>query len=229
MNTFKLYEQLKSAFPQESAEALAHVLSEIVEEVQNTVTKQDFTELKAVVHDLGEAQKRTELRLDSLTQRVGELAQAQKRTEERLDQLAQTQEREFRLFGLRLEALFSRSGSSAEAAFREGLRQIVREAGYAVEYYQGQDPEGYINHDPGRSYDLDVLVRNGLVIAVEIKSSVGSADIVRFVRAVSLFEQQTGRRVTKKVVIAASSRLEARQRASELGVALGIDTSALDA
>ena len=382
MNTFKLYEQLKTAFPKEAAEALAHVLSEVTEEIQNTVTKQDFAELKAVVRDLAEAQKRTEERVGSLgvaveqlaeaqkrteqrveelaeaqqrteervgslgvaveqlaeaqkrteervgslgvaveqlaeaqkrteqrveelaeaqkrteervgslgvaveqlaeaqkrteqrveelaeaqqrteervdslgvaveqlaeaqkrtEQRVEELAEAQKRTEERVEELAEaqqrtehqlgklarTQEQGFRLFGLRLEALFARSGSRAEAAFREGIREIVREAGYTVEAYQGQDPEGYINHDAGRSYELDVLVRNGAVIAVEVKSSAGSADLVRFARAVSLFEQQTGRRVTKKVLIAASIREEAHRRAPQLGVTLGIDPSALD-
>ncbi len=100
MNTFKLYEQLKSAFPQESAEALTHVLSEIVEEVQNTVTKQDYIELKTVVSDLAEAQKRTEQHVEELAeaqkrteQHVEELAEAQKRTEQRVEELAEAQKR----------------------------------------------------------------------------------------------------------------------------------------
>ena len=307
MNTYKLYEQLKAAFPKESAEALAHVLSEVAEEIQNTVTKQDFAELKATVHELAEAQKRTDVAIERLTEaqkrtdatvdrlaeaqgrteeRVGSLeaaverlAEAQRRTEERVgsleaavDRLIEAQKRtdvaierlteaqkrtdatvqvlveaqnrieatvhelaeaqrrteeSLRLSGLRVEALFSRSGPDAEAAFRDGLREIVSEAGYKVEVHRGQDPEGYINYDPGRSYELDVLVRNGTVIAVEIKSSVDSHDVVRFVRTVSLFERQTGRRVNKRVMIAASRRQEARQRAKELGVALGIDPDAL--
>jgi hypothetical protein len=167
--------------------------------------------------------------LGVLTDRVDSLAQAQKRTELQLVALAKSQQEGFRLFGLRMDALFSRSGSRAEAAFREGIREIVREAGYTVEAYQGQDPEGYINHDPGRSYELDVLVRNGTVIVVEVKSSVGSTDVVVFARTVSLFEQQTKRQVSKKVLIAASIRDEARRRAPQLGVALGIDPSVLDA
>jgi hypothetical protein len=112
-------------------------------------------------------------------------------TERDPDRLLHSVEESLALFGLRLDATFSAPGSSAEAAFREGLREIVREAGYTVEYFQGQDPAGYINHDPGRSYDLDILMRDG-------------------------------------VVSAASFRPEARQRAGELGVGLGIDTSALD-
>ena len=65
------------------------------------VTKEDFSELKSIVRELAEAQKRTEIkieelaeaqkgterRLDSLTVKVEELAEAQKGTERRLDSL----------------------------------------------------------------------------------------------------------------------------------------------
>ncbi|MCX7966815.1 MAG: hypothetical protein N2596_09345, partial [Syntrophorhabdaceae bacterium] len=74
---------------------------------QAHVTKEDFSELKAIVKDLGiktaelaEAQKRTEERVEELAQaqkrteeRVEELAQAQKRTEKRVEELAQAQKR----------------------------------------------------------------------------------------------------------------------------------------
>ncbi|WP_460193933.1 hypothetical protein [Thermosynechococcus sp. FA-CM-4201] len=50
------------------------------------VKAKDFNELKSIVTDLAQAQKRTEERLE-------ELAAAQKRTEERVDQLAAAQER----------------------------------------------------------------------------------------------------------------------------------------
>jgi len=53
------------------------------EEIADTVKKADFDELKAVVADLAEAQKRTE-------QRVAELAEAQKKAEERLTRLEVT-------------------------------------------------------------------------------------------------------------------------------------------
>jgi exonuclease VII small subunit len=75
VNTFRIYEQLQASFPKEAAEALAHVLSEIVGQLERTVTREDFGELKQVVRDLGAAQQRTE-------QCVEELAQAQKRTEQ---------------------------------------------------------------------------------------------------------------------------------------------------
>jgi len=72
------------------------VLEEIEKNVRETVKRSDFEELKSVVSDLvhavgdlAAAQKRTEERLNSLTERVEQLTEAQKRTEERLNSLAE--------------------------------------------------------------------------------------------------------------------------------------------
>jgi DNA repair exonuclease SbcCD ATPase subunit len=70
------------------------------EEIAETVKRSDFEELKAVVRELAEAQKRTEQRVEELAeaqkrteQRVEELAEAQKRTEQRVEELAEAQKR----------------------------------------------------------------------------------------------------------------------------------------
>ncbi|MHB1665572.1 MAG: hypothetical protein ACYCT7_10010 [bacterium] len=86
-NTFKIYENLKKTFDDDSAKNLTGVLSQIYEDVANTVTKVEFKELRDIVAELAEAQKRTEQRLDSLIIKVGELAEAQTKTEQRLDSL----------------------------------------------------------------------------------------------------------------------------------------------
>ncbi|MDH7554668.1 MAG: hypothetical protein QHH74_13550, partial [Spirochaetota bacterium] len=64
------------------------------------VTKEDFSELKSIVRDLAEAQKRTEEAQQRTEKRLEELAEAQKRTEEaqqrtekRLGELAEAQQR----------------------------------------------------------------------------------------------------------------------------------------
>ena len=75
LNPFKIYENLKVTFGDEQAKALASVIGEVYENLANIVTKSDFNELKEVVRELAEAQKRTELKVE-------ELAEAQKRTEE---------------------------------------------------------------------------------------------------------------------------------------------------
>jgi type I site-specific restriction endonuclease len=62
------------------------------------VTKEDFSELKSIVSELAEAQKRTEIRVEELAEaqkrteiRVEELAEAQKETKRELKELAEAQ------------------------------------------------------------------------------------------------------------------------------------------
>ncbi len=64
------------------------------------VTREDLSELKNIVKELAEAQKRTEerleqliIRVDQLTARVNQLAEAQNKTEEALRQLIKEHER----------------------------------------------------------------------------------------------------------------------------------------
>ncbi len=64
------------------------------------VTKEDFSELKSIVKELAEAQKRTEVKVEELAEaqkrtevKVEELAEAQKRTEVKVEELAEAQKR----------------------------------------------------------------------------------------------------------------------------------------
>ena len=68
------------AVPPELKDIFLTLVEELERNRQETVTKREFNELKQVVKELAEAQKRTE-------QRVNELAEAQKRTEEEIRKL----------------------------------------------------------------------------------------------------------------------------------------------
>jgi len=86
---------------------LKEILLDLAEEMERTVTKDEFRELRDVVRELAEAQKRTEQRVRELTEAqkrteerltrlertVEKLAEAQKRTEERVEELAEAQRR----------------------------------------------------------------------------------------------------------------------------------------
>ena len=74
--------RLLRAFPENQADLLAEVL---VESHAELVNRADFHKLTEVVHDLAEAQKRTEMRVE-------ELADAQKQTEIHVDELARSQQ-----------------------------------------------------------------------------------------------------------------------------------------
>jgi predicted transcriptional regulator len=70
-------------FDPDQAQVLAEAISDIYGELARA---RDIRELKRVVQELAEAQKRTEVRVE-------ELAEAQKRTEVRVEELAEAQKR----------------------------------------------------------------------------------------------------------------------------------------
>ncbi len=118
LDTLKIYNELKETLDPQTALKIAEILGTVYSELHNAVTKAEFNELKEVVQELAEAQKRTE-------QRVNELAEAQKRTEQRVDELAEAQKRTEQ----RLEALTIRVDELAEAQKRteEALAKLTGE------------------------------------------------------------------------------------------------------
>lgn len=95
INTLRIYNELKQTMEANAAEKIAAIMGRMYEELLNTVTKDEFHDLKQVVKELAEAQGRTEMRVEELAEaqgrtemRVEELAEAQKRTEKALQRLA---------------------------------------------------------------------------------------------------------------------------------------------
>jgi len=118
IHTLQIYEELQKALGPDAAKAITNILAKIYDDLQNTVTKAEFNELREVVKELAEAQKKTEERLDALTHRVEELAEAQKRTEARVEELAEAQKKTEE----RLDALTHRVEELAEAQKRTEAR-----------------------------------------------------------------------------------------------------------
>jgi hypothetical protein len=248
IDTLQIYHDLAETMDEAAARKLAATIGSIYNELQQTVTKADFQELKEAVTGLAQAQKRTEERVEELAQaqkrteeRIEELAQAQNRTEaalaelaraqkstdERVDVLARTMEHGFRDLNNRFGVLGSRWGDGAEETFRQGLLEIVRELGYRVEHYHGEDPEGFINYTP-RSFDLDVLVQDGELVVAEIKSNASGADVTEFHRSVLLFERQTGRQAARRIMVAVTIQQSALERAKEWGIIVATSFAPLE-
>jgi hypothetical protein len=99
------YSDIIESFPEEIRSPMYRLLERLREEAIQSVRRSDFEELKGIVHtlgervhDLAEAQGRTEVRLEELAEaqrrtevRLGELAEAQRRTEVRLEELVEAQ------------------------------------------------------------------------------------------------------------------------------------------
>jgi hypothetical protein len=88
----------------------------------------------------------------------------------------------------------------SEDAFRSGVRELLRDAGYAVERWVYYDDRGYVYGYPSE-VELDVVVRDGGTFAVEITSSLRRGDLQQIKRKVELFSAVTGRRVDAVYVI----------------------------
>jgi len=98
------YLEAIETLPSEIKLSLIKAFELFKEEIAETVKRSDFEELKAVVRELAEAQKRTEESLESFKKTteenfnrvwmaIDELAEAQKRTEQRVEELAEAQKR----------------------------------------------------------------------------------------------------------------------------------------
>ena len=75
INTLKIFNDLKQTMDPTAAEKIVDVITSVYEELQNSVTKTEFNELKEIVKELAERVNVLTMRMDELTQRMDELTQ----------------------------------------------------------------------------------------------------------------------------------------------------------
>jgi len=140
-------------------------------------------ELRAVETSLREEIRRVET---SLREEIG-------RVEESLRE-------DMRRLWLALNALGARWGVFSEDAFRSGVRELLRDAGYVVERWVYYDDRGYVYGYPSE-VELDIIIKDGRTLAVEITSALKRGDLQQIKRKVELFSAVTGRGVDAVYVI----------------------------
>ena len=222
-------------FPPELQPAIARLAETLREEFG--VRRTDFDDLKIVVRELAEAQKRTELRVEELAEaqkrtenRIEELAEAQKRTELRVEELAEAQKRtenrveelahniqklaeaqkrtedeleKFRqTFNSQIGGLGARWGLQTEEAFRQGMRTILQDVGFTTERFWEIDTTGEVFGVP-EQIESDVVIKNGKVIVIEVKSALDKGAVYQFARKVEFYARKTGRQVDRKLIVTA--------------------------
>jgi hypothetical protein len=115
-------------------------------------------------------------------------------------------------------ALGSRWGLFSEASFRNGLAAILQDSfGVEVLNINDYDPDGLVFGRPDQ-VEFDVIIKNGLVIVCEIKSSMSKADIYTFSRKVEFYQQKYQRIVNRKIVISPMVDPTALAVAQSLGI-----------
>ena len=116
MNTFRIYEDFRESLGEPAARALAQTLGAMFEELQKSVTKEDFRALQSDV-------SRDISRLDTA---LAELAEAQKRTEQRLDELAAAQQKTELELHLLIEVVKRQSTRLESVLDEEALEDLSR-------------------------------------------------------------------------------------------------------
>lgn len=115
-------------------------------------------------------------------------------------------------------ALGSRWGLFSEASFRNGLAAILQDSfGVEVLNINDYDPDGLVFGRPDQ-VEFDVIIKNGLVIVCEIKSSMSKADLYIFSRKVEFYQQKYQRIVNRKIVISPMVDPTALPVAQSLGI-----------
>jgi hypothetical protein len=116
-------------------------------------------------------------------------------------------------------ALGSRWGLYSEASFRNALKGILEDSfGVQVLNITDFDEAGEVFGRPDQ-VELDIIVKNGIVIVCEIKSSLSKSDMYTFDRKVAFYQKRHQRPVSRKLVI--SPMVD--DRALPVAEALGIE------
>ena len=140
------------------------------------------------------------------------------RLREDLNRLREDMMRGFDLVNRHISALGARWGLMAEEAFREGLRGVLeRELGLRVERWTCFDDSGVVYGYPS-SVEVDVAVRDGKVILVEVSSHVRASDVYELKRKAELYERVTGRRPDRLLIVTPYAEPRAVEAAKRHGV-----------
>jgi len=120
----------------------------------------------------------------------------------------------------RLMAMGARWGSQSEDAFRNGLAAILKEIPeIEVIHVDEHDDQGIVFGYP-EEIELDIIIKNGLLMIVEMKSATDKSDVYYFDKKVRFYEQKPGRKANRKLIISPMVDKKANPVAQKLGIEL---------
>jgi len=157
-------------------------------------------------------------RLDRHEMELVRLREDLNRLREDTNRLREDMNKGFDLLRRHIDALGARWGLLAEEAFREGLRGIVEEEfGLKIERWTGYDGEGLVYGHPS-VVEVDVAVKDGKIILIEISSHIRPSDVAAFKRKAEVYARETGRKPDRLVMITPFADERALAVARKLGV-----------
>jgi len=115
-------------------------------------------------------------------------------------------------------AIGARWGIRSEASFRNALAGILREfPDVEVTHVTEKDENGVVFGRPDL-VELDLIIKNGVLMICEIKSSMSKPDMYIFEKKVRFYEQKHGRQANRRIVISPMVDSHAMPVADNLGI-----------
>jgi hypothetical protein len=189
---------------------------------EKMVTKEEFRALKERVTSVEERVKKVEERVDEMDQKVSALDQKVNTLNERVksleervktieEKMATKQELEeirkvmatkddLKKLQVTLDAIGARWGMMSEEAFRKGVTEILKDVGWEVKREIEFDKEGIVYGEPS-DVEIDVVIKDGKVIIVEITHTLKRSDLDVIARKRQFYEKVRGRKVDGVVVV----------------------------
>jgi len=134
-----------------------------------------------------------------------------------------------RKFDRSIGALGARWGLQSEAAFRNALAGILEESfGVDVIHVNEYDEQGEVFGRPDQ-VKLDVIIKKGLLLICELKSSIDKAAMYIFERKVRFYEQRHQRKADRMIAISPMIEPRAQKVAEKLGIETYSDSSEVSA
>jgi len=138
--------------------------------------------------------------------------------ENELRRLREDFNRAFESLSRRVDALGARWGLITEEVFREGMRGIIQKLlGVAeVSRWSRYDSDGEVYGRPS-VVEVDLLIKDGVHILVEVKSSISKGDVLEFLRIGRFYEKVCGVK-PRLVMISPYVDVRAYELAKDLGI-----------
>jgi hypothetical protein len=183
------------------------------------LTKEQFTE-KA-----NEIETKTESRFDRLLEEMKKdredqnkkWEENQKEIRKLYDVLEKYWKDSNRKLNTTVGALGARWGLRSEGSFRNALKGILEDLGLRVEHIDDYDEEGMVYGQPS-SVEIDIIIKNGLLMICELKSSISKAEMFTFYKKTLFYEKKYQRKGDRLIVISPMVENKACEAAEELGI-----------
>ena len=230
MNAESLKEAVRRELPnllREDPEFRAYVLELARQEfTPRSETVDRFDQLLAELKRDREAQTR---KWDEQNRRWDEQNRKWEESRKEFDQVHEEIMAQAKKFDRGIGALGARWGMQSEAAFRNVLAGILEQSfGVQVLHVNEYDDEGTVFGRP-EQVEIDVIIKNGLLLICELKSSIDKAGMYIFERKARFYEQRHGRKAERLIVISPMIEAKAQKVADQLGIETYSDSEDVEA